>query len=1621
MASTFERYQIKEIIGEGGMGIVYRAVDLEMHSDVALKTIKEVLDPQQIELFRRECTVLRRLRHPNVVDVFDFGIAEENGHEKPFFVMPFLPGFTLDKVIRNHAARLTPDRVVDIITQTARGLQAAHDQGLVHRDVKPSNIFVLSDDSVKLIDFGVVHLTDQRSSTGFKGTLPYMSPEQLELNPATAVSDVFSVAVVCYEALTRRRPFNGNNESEIRESILHSTPPPASELNPAVSLALSQVVHAAMAKQPWHRTSTARQFAEELQKALHGQPIERFDPIRIEPRIARAQRALEASQYDFAAEILDEIEAEGHIHPTIRSLRKQIDQAIRAKATKQALESAQHRFAENEYQLALQKVDEVLRLDPRNAEALALKSEIDHKHRNQQIENWFRLAKDHIQNYAYNHARQALQNVLRLNSTNTAAIQMLAEVDRRENEYFREHQEKEELYKAALEAWHRGEVSAALSKLERVLELDRRAPDSASSESAVSYQNLYNQVRSERDRIKNAYEEARNLLSANDFTGASSICEQVLAQYPEQALFQALKFDIGEQQRQYVSSYIVKIDREVEAEPDLHRKVAILAEAHALYPEETHFRERLDRVTQRRDLVASITERIRNLDERGQYAEALSQLETLRAIYPQYPGLELEVDRITKRRDQQAKADARARWVNQIDRAVSTGDFSHALNLLKSALADFPDDAELLAQERLARDGLDRCLEATRLLESAQALCAQGDLKAGLDGLWQAHRLDDRNALIQAFLVERLLKQASAELDKDPKVSEQLVGQAIELDPGNGAAANLQRTILERQRDRAVDLILSGSREAQASGDPDAALTVIQKGLDSYPDEQRLVQRKDALLQAAKVVHEEKQKDLKELRELKNQVKEAQNEAACNSILERSRVIRGKHVGDIDVESIYRSVEEEWKTISLKRQTAGNRSAAVAPTPAVPAPQSKIPAPSKDVSGEWTTAISRLWDRIRSARGVLGSISTERQAILGAIPIVLILPFLIREIPKSPKPLPPPFEAAVAINASLPGARLLVNGEDRGVDPLTLKLAEGQYKVDAVFPGYVSRPVDLEIKRGVTIPPAITVPLDELPPILRVSTEFQQGSLDNEKLILDGTGFEKTGLASGPHLLQFSSLTAGTITLEFEMNAGQLPAIRKLESPQTLVVAVATLANRGQLASSLKTLKVSVNGEAAREVEDQALQLSMLSDRNVLAFDDSKNPITVAVQADASPRLVIFLGAQPNVGNLEVTETAKVEAMVSVEPADKKGPARTQKLTNGKATFSRLLPRIYNVEVSAPGYESAKASVSVMKGDVAEVAVSLKRPPSAATATVEIRGGTPDAEVFIDDNPRGSGRLGPTGDLPLQVAAGKHRIQLRKPDFEDGQAFELDFTAGTTRSLSGPQVTLRPFGWIDFNVLPANSRITYSLIGGTAGPISVRNGDGPHVKSGRYLITVVNSDTQQTYTDNVEVEPGRGQAFNKTSWPPRVSVESAPAPTIYDRKILDLPTAQIQFWRSQMQVPGTYSFRLKLRGLRKRARWVVNFVDNRNYIEYEMDDKTLKYTIHQNGNDKSGRPITYSTGGSNADSYDVAVDVGADAISVSIGGQRIPIDTPGSGLLAGRFGFPKDENWDNFQFTTSRK
>ena len=174
------RYQLSgKPVGQGGMGLVYKAYDVVTKRHVALKSMRGTLSPAALELFNKEWSVLAQLSHPNIVDVLDTGEFEQDNERRPFFVMPFLPGSTLEQLMQNASVRLTLDRMVGVVSQACRGLQAAHERGVIHRDLKPSNIFVMDDDAVKIIDFGIVHLVGADSVTGLKGTLQYMAPEQI--------------------------------------------------------------------------------------------------------------------------------------------------------------------------------------------------------------------------------------------------------------------------------------------------------------------------------------------------------------------------------------------------------------------------------------------------------------------------------------------------------------------------------------------------------------------------------------------------------------------------------------------------------------------------------------------------------------------------------------------------------------------------------------------------------------------------------------------------------------------------------------------------------------------------------------------------------------------------------------------------------------------------------------------------------------------------------------------------------------------------------------------------------------------------------------------------------------------------------------------------------------------------------------------------------------------------------------------------------------------------------------------------------------------------------------------------------------------------------------------------
>jgi len=831
MATIAGRYEITAKLGEGGMGVVFRAYDPPpLDREVAVKTLHEFTDPLALELFYKECSALKSISHPNIVEIFDMGEFDDEGHRKPFFVMPLLPGQTLDQLIKRSSHRLTVDRVVEIFAQTCRGLQAAHERGLVHRDLKPSNIFVMADDSVKIIDFGVAHAVSAQSRTlGFdKGTLLYMAPEQVQHKPVSPQSDIYALGVTLYEALTRRQPFRGATEEAVIQSILSLIPPPASDLNPAVSQVVSRVVHKAMAKQPWNRFDTAREFGDTLQRAARNEAIEIFDPSRTQPRIQTAAKALERGDYQFAGEIVGELEAEGNIDPQITLLRTQVDQISRQRTIAQLLDSAKARFEENEDPLALSKLQEVLNLDPTNVLALSLKSKIDDRRSDRQIEKWIQLAQQHVNNHSYGHAREALQNALNLRPKDSRASRLLKAIELEEQEYVRLRQEKVAIYQAAVNAWKNGEVSQALSRMRLVLDLDHKAPDVTAPDASGAYQAFYDKIRVEHDAINSAYAEARRHLDDRRFARALTICQQYLERYSGHALFQSLKFDIEEQQRQQLSAYIADVERRLDSEADLDAKVHLVREAVAEYPQEEHFRRLATVLEDKRNLVNSIVERARVHEAAGQITEALGDLETLRTIYSTYPGLAFEKNRLQKRLEQQTRDAARTRWVRQVDGQLEAGNFARADELLDMAQAEFADDTELVELRGLAKQGKERTARADELVAEGQQLCARGQFEQGVDLLKIALELDDRTGVRQV-LRDLFVARAQESLNSDWRAVEAFADRALELDANHALARSLRAQALDRKREEEIPQLASQARRLQAAGDFAGALAEVEK------------------------------------------------------------------------------------------------------------------------------------------------------------------------------------------------------------------------------------------------------------------------------------------------------------------------------------------------------------------------------------------------------------------------------------------------------------------------------------------------------------------------------------------------------------------------------------------------------------------------------------------------------------------------------------------------------------------------------------------------------------------------------------------------------------------------
>lgn len=1521
------RYEIKTKLGEGGMGIVYRCYDPPpMNRDVALKTLLEFPDKMSLQLFYKECEVLKTMAHPNIIEIFDIGeFQDEGGHKKPFFVMPLLPGRTLEELIRDDSHRLTVERVVDIIAQTCRGLYTAHERGLIHRDLKPSNIFVMEDDSVKIIDFGVAHTIDSHSrSSGFqKGTLLYMAPEQIAYKPVSPQSDIFSLGVVCYEAMTRRQPFRGTTEEEVVNAILKTIPPPAADINPAVSQLISRVVHKAMAKQPWNRYDNAREFGETLQKALRNEPIELFDPARIQPRIQRANKAFESGDYQFAGEIITELEAEGNIDPQISLLRTQIDQIIRQKTISQLLESARARYEEEEDPLALLKIQEILQLDPNHAAALGLKSKIEERRSERQVEKWFKLATQHVENHAYSHARQALQNVLQLRPKETRANRLMSEIEREEEEYLKLRKQKSEIYQNALNAWKNGDVSVALSQMGLVLDLDRKAPDTASPELSGTYQSFYNKVRSEHDNINKGYAEARRFLAEREYDKALKICDEILAKYPGQALFQAVRFDIVEQQRQQLSSFIADVDRRLEAERDLDAKVSLLREALSSYPKEPHFESSLKLVTDKRDLVNSIVARARTHEERGQISEAVADMEILRTIYSPYPGLQFEIERLEKRREQQSRDSAKAAWVEQVDRRLGATEYERALEILQKAQVEFPNDAELVELQKLAQQGFERSSEAQRLLAEGQGLYANGEFEHGLGIIRKAHQLDERNSEIRNALRDLLIERARSLHNTDWQGSETLAQEALELDPNHAEARSLRSQAFDRKREEFVEECATHARRLHTAGDMKAAAAEVDKGLAVYPSEPRLTVIRDTLNKELRQSEQRQARlsDLDELKSLQQKANDAES-AELQSIWERSRVVAERYPAEGDVQSVAREVQR------IVRARGGN-----APTPK---PKKQTAKPSVPGVGQRFSDLARQLlapPRIFYAAGAVGILA------------VALVGWHFRPRPSS-HGSGSESTGTVQIHPTPPGATVLINNKDSGPYDNGLDLQPGEYDVVVSLPGYetVTKHISVQARQTLDLP----VTLQPVTQVIRITTpDLSAGEvwLDDKSVgKLENGSLTLSGLADGQHVLRISTPKPANeaAKITFQTAAGAMPVVSSPEISNMQAVVVSTKPGSVRVVSNLGTTSVAVDGKPYGQTTEGSVEMSDLqAGMHELALGQGRDLRRMSFEIGQSPAMEAIVYSDRNVGSVLVM-TGEDDVEVYLD-----GKLLKQHSQHGQLRIPNLGTTTHNVRVAKDGFASPdNQTIQIVKGQEARAQFTLVQIPKLAALAVEHL----PAGVQVSLDGATLGTVSANGTLSYSsVNPGEHTVQFTQSGFPPVR-ITRKFSAGETQVLSdGDVVFKRPPATLEVT-LAANMSITVMRGNQSVGHLAASG--KLSLEEGTYSVIVRNPNGTET-THSVTVAAGETRPFDLRSSADSNSMDQWTASwTRQDQWFQRKGGGNILY---KMPHPsGSIMFTVKMHHGHifsggPHLRWVVNFIDDKNFILYEMDNKYLYRTETEDG------------------------------------------------------------------------
>jgi serine/threonine-protein kinase len=682
------KYEVLDVLGKGGMGIVYKARDNEIGRLVAIKMITSVFaeDTDFLTRFRREAQSTGQLHHPNIVIVHDLGDHEGS----PFLVMEFLEGESIESILRSQRSVSLINKL-DYAIQVCNGLQYAHQRSpaVVHRDIKPPNLIVLLDGTVKIVDFGIAHVeNEQLTQRGqFLGSLQYMSPEQVNCNPIDARTDVYSTGVVLFQLLTNALPFQGKDTGTTLLKIINEPPPSLRNYLDAYPPEFDDILFRVLAKQPDDRYQTADDLAYDL-----GRVQERLKRESVVQHIGIAEEFIRRSELGKASEEVQEILKIDRQSARGRELQREI-QSLKAKQqrseqARQIFVQAEQAATDRNFAKALAYLDEASGLDPGN-------SDFD-------------------------------------------SLRRLVEADKARQEALRES------VKRAESAYYAGDYTQAERVIDEAAALDESDPEVK----ALRLQIVRD--REERDRqnqMRGYLDEAQRLIASRNFTAAIEILQKAESFEPNVTAVRELMSiaTLGRNQERHRKA-VEKLAADIEDALNQENFVDACAKAQQAleqFPDERGLlklkalAEKQREAAEKRQYIEAQNSAARKLLEGGQTEAALTIIEAACSRFPNEPSLVSSLNAIRQTLELERIEAHKNTFLQNARASIRNKQFDEAVSILESYPADHyaPEIADLL---QFARDEATAAKKQQRIqaaVDQAQTLMAADQYEKAIEFL----------------------------------------------------------------------------------------------------------------------------------------------------------------------------------------------------------------------------------------------------------------------------------------------------------------------------------------------------------------------------------------------------------------------------------------------------------------------------------------------------------------------------------------------------------------------------------------------------------------------------------------------------------------------------------------------------------------------------------------------------------------------------------------------------------------------------------------------------------------------------------------------------------------------